>query len=145
MCDAILLVGYAFYGDAEVAVLEKFMQQKVFTEKDLIKELKLSQAKVYSICSRLANDRLLRQYVTMPLLLYLFFCFSDMVEGKSSSKRARNNNIWIMDLDKFLNSVNFRLLKMLDNLKRDINLIEGEILQCRNCNIKYFSFFFFFL
>eukprot|EP01130_Rhizamoeba_saxonica_P017819 TRINITY_DN8732_c0_g1_i1.p1 TRINITY_DN8732_c0_g1~~TRINITY_DN8732_c0_g1_i1.p1 ORF type:complete len:1155 (+),score=249.27 TRINITY_DN8732_c0_g1_i1:477-3467(+) len=119
VCSLISSIAYLFYDDAFIALLNCFMRNKVHKEDELSDRVTLPQKQVESILSKLNGHWLIIKTIC--------------------EVKKKSHNLWTMDLDKFVDAVNYRILKMRETVDEDIERISSEILQCPRCNIRFTS------
>eukprot|EP01126_Amoeba_proteus_P042285 TRINITY_DN4592_c0_g1_i4.p1 TRINITY_DN4592_c0_g1~~TRINITY_DN4592_c0_g1_i4.p1 ORF type:complete len:976 (+),score=215.75 TRINITY_DN4592_c0_g1_i4:1181-4108(+) len=124
--EIVRIVGHWFYETIHVVILNAFLKQRFHRESDLAQLLKLPQKQVGSALVKLMNHQILVKNI----------CQSSPVPGAGRGV-SRNFNLWMMNLDQFINAVQYRLLMMKHDLEKEIDRISSVILECDQCQNRY--------
>lgn len=134
--EIINIVGRWFYNDVHCVILNAFLKQRFYKESDLVQVLKLPQKQVGQALWQLNEHQLLTKYVHgyPPHLHPRTVCNPAGATGRASS---RVFNLYLLDLDFFINSTQHRFYMMKNRLETEIETITSVVLQCTNCSTKH--------
>jgi DNA repair helicase Rad25 len=123
LSELMNIIGCWFYEDVHILVFQSFLKQKVYKETDFAKLVLLPPRQISSSMQQLNNHHLLNKVS----------CESAAGQGAG----VRSFTLWQMDLDKFVNSVWYHVIKIKENLKAVMDKIGSEILECQECTTRF--------
>lgn len=124
VADLLKLVAHWLYDDEVALLLNCFLEQKLYRESDLSKQLLLPQKQIGTILTRLLNHQLLIRTIC---------------EQKGVTASARTFNTWSLDLDTTMDAIRYRLLMMTTVLNTELRELKDQILHCPTCQVKFRS------
>jgi DNA excision repair protein ERCC-3 len=124
VADLLKLIAHWFYDDEVALLLSCFLEQKLYRESDLSKQLLLPQKQIGSILTRLLNHQMLIRTIC---------------EQKGVTASARTFNTWMLDLDVIMDVIRYRLLMMIIGLNNELRELKDQILSCPTCQVKFRS------
>eukprot|EP01124_Arcella_intermedia_P026424 TRINITY_DN4960_c0_g2_i5.p1 TRINITY_DN4960_c0_g2~~TRINITY_DN4960_c0_g2_i5.p1 ORF type:complete len:1101 (-),score=288.20 TRINITY_DN4960_c0_g2_i5:144-3410(-) len=113
--DMVRIVGFWFYEEIYAVVLNEFLKKKRYIEEELVKILQLPKKQVSAVLEKLASHQLILK--------------------KNCEKSKKQFVAYTLDLDHFINAVNYRLFSMLYQENHNT-----PIFHCGNCSKKFFEF-----
>ncbi|XP_049848955.1 uncharacterized protein LOC126316966 [Schistocerca gregaria] len=124
--QAVFWICRLFYDNLTMLVLALFLEQKIYKEPDLVSLLSLSREQVNKALVRLEWHQLLNRSSTEL-----------RGSGSEDGKGLKKSSIWLIDLNRFFDFINYRLVMYKKSLRDHITKLKMQVLRCGRCDVIY--------